>query len=58
MDGEHCRVAVGSEAFVTAMKKGLGLRAEGRAVIGCNGTYELREPRRLTRVFLAMKMRL
>ena len=36
-------VAVGSEAFVTITKETLGDRAEGRAVIGGDGSYELRE---------------
>jgi len=37
------RVAVGSEAFVTATKEKLGLKAKGREVIGGDGSYELRE---------------
>ena len=37
-------VAVGSEAFVTATKEALGDKGEGRAVIGGDGSYELREP--------------
>ncbi len=36
-------VAVGSEGFVTALKQTLGLKAEGRAMIGGDGTYEFRE---------------
>jgi putative transposase len=36
-------VAVGSEAFVTATKETLGDKGEGRAVIGGDGSYELRE---------------
>ncbi len=36
-------VAVGSEAFVTATKEILGVKGEGRAVIGGDGSYELRE---------------
>ena len=36
-------VAVGSEAFVTATKETHGDRGEGRAVIGGDGSYELRE---------------
>jgi putative transposase len=36
-------VAVGSEAFVTATKEKLGLRAKGREVVGRDGSYELRE---------------
>jgi putative transposase len=36
-------VAVGSEAFVTATKEALGDKGEGRAVIGCDGSHELRE---------------
>jgi putative transposase len=36
-------VAVGSEAFVTATKEVLGDKGEGRAVIGYDGSYELRE---------------
>ena len=37
-------VAVGSEAFVSAAKGALGNKGEGRAVIGGDGSYELREP--------------
>ena len=37
-------VAVGSEAFVTNTKEALGDKGEGRAVIGGDGSYELREP--------------
>lgn len=37
------RVAVGSEAFVTATKEKLGFKAKGREVIGGDGSYELRE---------------
>ena len=36
-------VAVGSEKFVTATKESLGDKGEGRAVIGGDGSYELRE---------------
>ncbi len=36
-------VAVGSEAFATATKEKLGLRAKGREVVGGDGSYELRE---------------
>ncbi len=36
-------IAVGSEAFVTATKEKLGLKGKGRAVIGGDGSYELRE---------------
>lgn len=36
-------VAVGSEAFVTATKEALGVKGEGRAVIGGDESYELRE---------------
>jgi putative transposase len=36
-------VAVGSEAFVRATREKLAYRAEGREVIGVNGSYELRE---------------
>ncbi len=36
-------VAVGSEAFVTATKEKLGLKAKGREVVGRDGSYELRE---------------
>ena len=35
---------MGSEAFVTATKEALGNKGEGRAVIGGDGSYELREP--------------
>ncbi|MFO7737923.1 MAG: hypothetical protein R6V46_05580 [Desulfatiglandaceae bacterium] len=34
---------MGSEAFVTATKEDLGDKGEGHAVIGCDGSYELRE---------------
>jgi REP element-mobilizing transposase RayT len=37
-------VAVGSKAFVTAMKETLGNKGEGRAVTGGDGRYELRDP--------------
>jgi hypothetical protein len=36
-------VAVGSEAFVTATKERLGVKAKGREVINEEGSYELRE---------------
>ncbi len=36
-------VAVGGEAFVTVTKETLGVKGEGRAVIGGDGSYELRE---------------
>jgi hypothetical protein len=36
-------IAVGSEAFVTATKEKLGVKGKGRAVIGGDGSYELRE---------------
>ena len=36
-------VAVGSKAFVEQTKERLGIKAEGRRVIGEGGRYELRE---------------
>jgi REP element-mobilizing transposase RayT len=36
-------IAVGSEAFVTATKVSLGFRAKSRALVGCNGSFELKE---------------
>jgi putative transposase len=36
-------IAVGSEAFVTATKEKLGLRAKGREVVGGEGSYVLQE---------------
>jgi putative transposase len=37
-------IAVGSEGFVEATKKKLGLRGKGRRVVGYEGSYHLREP--------------
>lgn len=48
-------VAVGSEAFVTAMKQKLGGRAKGREVIGGDGSFELREPPAAYRGILGCK---
>jgi putative transposase len=36
-------VAVGSELFVNATKEKLGIKGQGREVIGADGSYELRE---------------
>jgi hypothetical protein len=34
---------VGSEAYVVATKSTLGIKGQGREVIGSDGSYELRE---------------
>jgi len=36
-------IAVGSEPFVSATREKLGIKGQGREVIGTNGSYELRE---------------
>ena len=36
-------IAVGSQVFVSDTKEKLGTRADGRKVVGGNGSYELRE---------------
>jgi hypothetical protein len=43
---------VGSESFVIATKKALGTKGEGRAVIGGDGSFELRESPAAYRVIL------
>jgi hypothetical protein len=42
-NGKWTEIAVGSEAFVTAAKETLGLRAKGWEVFGGDGNYEFRE---------------
>ena len=45
-------IAVGSESFVIATKEALGTKGEGRAVIGGDGSFELRESPAAYRVIL------
>ena len=37
-------IAVGSESFIEATIKRLGIKAKGRKIIGSTKSYELREP--------------
>jgi len=43
---------VGSESFVNATKEALGAKGESRAVIGVDGSFELRESPAAYRVIL------
>ena len=43
---------MGSESFVIATKEALGAKGEGRAVIGGDGSFELRESPGAYRVIL------
>jgi putative transposase len=51
-------VAVGGLAFVETMKNELGVKAKHRNVIETNGSYALRDRRKLTDSNLPLKMRL